>query len=45
MAISQRKLGTQGLTVPALGLGIMGMSGVAGAPAMYGETDDTIVSR
>lgn len=41
MVIEQRKLGTQGLTVPALGLGIMGMSGVAGAPAMYGATDDT----
>lgn len=40
MAIEQRKLGTQGLTVPALGLGIMGMTGVAGSPAMYGATDD-----
>lgn len=32
--MQQRKLGTQGLTVSALGLGCMGMS------AMYGERDD-----
>ncbi len=38
--MQQRKLGTQGLTVPALGLGIMGMTGVAGAPNMYGKPDE-----
>lgn len=34
-----RKLGTQGLEVPAIGLGTMGMSGLAGMQAMYGATD------
>lgn len=35
-----RKLGRQGLEVSALGLGTMGMTGVAGMPAMYGPTDE-----
>ena len=35
-----RRLGTQGLEVSALGLGTMGMSGVAGMPLMYGEPDE-----
>lgn len=39
--MQQRQLGTQGLKVPALGLGIMGMTGVAGAPDMYGKPDET----
>lgn len=34
-----RKLGTQGLEVSAIGLGTMGMSGLAGMAAMYGPTD------
>ncbi|KAB7648884.1 aldo/keto reductase [Polymorphobacter fuscus] len=34
-----RKLGTQGLTVSALGLGCMGMAGTAGQTAMYGTVD------
>ncbi len=38
--MEQRKLGSQGLTVSAIGLGTMGMSGVAGMPVMYGPTDD-----
>jgi aryl-alcohol dehydrogenase-like predicted oxidoreductase len=38
--MEQRRLGAQGLTVPAMGLGIMGMSGVAGSPNMYGTADD-----
>lgn len=36
--MQQRDLG--GLTVSALGLGCMGMTGVAGLPAMYGATDE-----
>ena len=36
--MQQRNLG--GLTVSALGLGCMGMTGVAGLPAMYGVTDE-----
>ena len=32
-----RTLGKQGLTVSALGLGTMGMTGIAGLPKMYGE--------
>jgi len=35
-----RRLGTQGLEVSALGLGTMGMSGVAGMPLMYGAPDE-----
>ena len=38
--MQRRKLGTQGLEVSALGLGTMGMTGVAGMPEMYGSTDD-----
>ncbi len=34
-----KKLGSQGLEVPALGLGCMGMSGFQGGD-MYGKTDD-----
>jgi len=34
-----KKLGSQGLEVPAMGLGCMGMSGFQGAD-MYGKTDD-----
>ena len=36
--MQQRNLG--GLTVSALGLGCMGMTGMAGMPAMYGATDE-----
>ena len=36
--MQQRSLG--GLTVSALGLGCMGMTGMAGMPAMYGATDE-----
>ncbi len=39
-AFPRRKLGQQGLEVSAIGLGVMGMSGVAGLPQMYGETDE-----
>ncbi len=35
-----RKLGTQGLEVPAIGLGTMGMAGVAGMGDMYGPVDE-----
>ncbi|MBD3582653.1 aldo/keto reductase [Flavobacterium selenitireducens] len=35
-----KKLGSQGLEVPAMGLGCMGMSGFQGGD-MYGKTDDT----
>jgi aryl-alcohol dehydrogenase-like predicted oxidoreductase len=38
--MQQRKLGRQGLTVPAIGLGTMGMAGVAGMLDMYGPVDE-----
>lgn len=38
--MQKRALGTQGLKVSALGLGTMGMSGVAGMPLMYGAPDE-----
>jgi aryl-alcohol dehydrogenase-like predicted oxidoreductase len=37
--MQQRSLGTQGLTVSAIGLGTMGMAGVAGMAEMYGPVD------
>lgn len=39
MQMPRRRLGRQGLEVSALGLGIMGISGVAGMPDMYGKPD------
>ena len=39
--MEHRTLGTQGLRVSALGLGTMGMTGVAGMPEMYGVPDET----
>lgn len=39
--MQKRALGTQGLTVSALGLGTMGMTGVAGMPSMYGIADES----
>jgi aryl-alcohol dehydrogenase-like predicted oxidoreductase len=38
--MQRRQLGTQGLEVSALGLGTMGMTGVAGMPLMYGAPDE-----
>lgn len=39
MTMPRRRLGQQGLETSALGLGIMGISGVAGMPDMYGKPD------
>lgn len=39
--MQKRALGTQGLTVSTLGLGTMGMTGVAGMPSMYGIADES----
>jgi aryl-alcohol dehydrogenase-like predicted oxidoreductase len=36
----RRRLGGEGLEVSALGLGTMGMTGVAGMPLMYGPPDE-----
>ena len=36
----RRRLGLQGLEVSAVGLGVMGMTGVAGMPEMYGKPND-----
>lgn len=41
VAMDKRRLGTQGLEVSAIGLGTMGMAGVAGMPEMYGAVDET----
>ena len=38
--LRKRELGRQGLVVSELGLGIMGMTGVAGMPEMYGTPDE-----
>jgi aryl-alcohol dehydrogenase-like predicted oxidoreductase len=38
--LQRRQLGTQGLQVAEIGLGVMGMTGVAGMPEMYGTPDD-----
>ena len=38
--MQRRRLGGQGLEVSAIGLGTMGMSGVAGMPLMYGPPDE-----
>ncbi len=38
--MERRNLGSQGLRVSALGLGTMGMTGVAGMPDMYGAPDE-----
>jgi aryl-alcohol dehydrogenase-like predicted oxidoreductase len=40
-----RKLGTQGLEVSAIGLGTMGMAGVAGMGEMYGPVDEAEAVR
>lgn len=37
--VKQIKLGSQGLTIPAIGLGCMGMTGMMGAP-VYGQADE-----
>lgn len=38
--MENRTLGTQGLTVSCLGLGLVGMSGLSGMPELYGPTDE-----
>jgi aryl-alcohol dehydrogenase-like predicted oxidoreductase len=38
--MQKRRLGTQGLEVSAIGLGTMGITGVAGMPDMYGVPDE-----
>lgn len=38
--LSRRSLGREGLVVAELGLGTMGMTGVAGMPEMYGVPDE-----
>ncbi len=38
--MQQRRLGSQGLVVSSIGLGTMGMSGVAGMQDMYGPADE-----
>ena len=38
--LQRRQLGAQGLQVSEIGLGVMGMTGVAGMPEMYGTPDD-----
>ncbi|MBV7531590.1 aldo/keto reductase [Chitinophaga sp. sic0106] len=39
--ITKRKLGTQGLEIPAIGLGCMGMTVFAGGSNIYGPADET----
>jgi aryl-alcohol dehydrogenase-like predicted oxidoreductase len=38
--MQRRRLGTQGLEVSTIGLGTMGMTGIAGMPDVYGATDE-----
>jgi aryl-alcohol dehydrogenase-like predicted oxidoreductase len=38
--MKRRALGSQGLEVSSIGLGTMGMTGVAGMPELYGATDE-----
>ena len=38
--MQRRKLGSQGLEVSTIGLGTMGMTGIAGMPDVYGATDE-----
>ena len=38
--MKRRKLGGQGLEVPAIGLGTMAMTGFMGMPGVYGPTDE-----